>query len=127
MTIDTNKLGHARREGRSVYFSETEEYAGACFSARGGNKQVNAAYARRIAACFNACSGISTDMLEIEGTGGLLHIAEATFPERMTVNHLEQQRDDLLFALKAIRCGQVQPATAAAFASDIIDKIEVVS
>lgn len=56
------------------------------------------ANARRIVACVNACAGISTDGLESTGLGGLQHIAEATFEQRMDRNQIEQQRDDLLAA-----------------------------
>lgn len=54
---------------------------------------------RRIVACVNACAGISTDGLESAGVGGLRHIAEATFEQRMSRNEIEQQRDELMEAL----------------------------
>lgn len=46
------------------------------------------ANARRIVACWNACHGISTEMLSLLEVGGLQHIAASTFDERMTVNQL---------------------------------------
>lgn len=50
--------------------------------------------ARRLAACWNACAGISTDELEeIARTGGMLG-------PREDVARIAKQRDDLLEALK---------------------------
>lgn len=53
--------------------------------------------ARRMVACWNACEGLDTELLEnIAMTGGLV--------ERFAlINQTEQQRDDLLAAAKNLR------------------------
>ena len=61
------------------------------------------ANAHRIVACVNACAGISTTGLEIAGFGGLHHIAEATFEQRMARNEIIRQRDELLAAMRYLR------------------------
>ena len=51
---------------------------------RGGDKKTDA-NARRIVACVNACQGISTSVLELQGV-----------PSLELCKRLEQQRDELL-------------------------------
>lgn len=83
----------AARVGSSVYFAETEDLAAARFYSGGGNRQSNRLYATRLAACINACAGISTEELEaITATGGMLG-------PRADIAAIAKQRDDLLAAL----------------------------
>lgn len=53
------------------------------------------ANARRLAACWNACDGMSTEDVEACPDGGLLHLAEFA-------NEMVLQRDALLEALRHI-------------------------
>lgn len=66
--------------------------------------EMREADARRIVACVNACAGIDTSELELSKTTGLNNMAavHSSFPERLYA--IEQQRDELLAALKSL-CG----------------------
>lgn len=95
------KFGAVSRSGPTITFDETENMAGAVFSPAGGNKQVNRIYARRMVACVNACSGVDTDQLEsdyAEGADPWSHNAHLT----ARIKRAEQQRDELLAALKGV-------------------------
>ena len=53
--------------------------------------------ARRIVACVNACSGVSTEILElISRVGGIAHKMTAIAALSVRLDELEQQRDELL-------------------------------
>ena len=88
--------GRMKAGGASVSVPESEDLPGLEAKLYGGNGQSKAANARRIAACWNACEGITTDELEhIASTGGMLG-------PREDVARIASQRDEVLEALEKI-------------------------
>lgn len=65
---------------------------------------INAANARRIVACVNACTGIPTDRLEkTAALGGIKHVLERAGDNTLERDRLLEQRDQLVEALKHAR------------------------
>ena len=83
-----------------------------CVEYYGGHliaESVTSANARRIAACVNACEGISTDAIETEGSAVMGWARAASKLLRLRSSHdelqelhqaIKEQRDELLAALK---------------------------
>ena len=67
------------------------------------NPGMREANARRLAACWNACEGVDTDLLNAAGDGILKKSLNKTSELHAMVKALEAQRDELLAALKNLR------------------------
>lgn len=80
-----------------VNIEEGELVEDICTFDHSNNHEQNAANARRIVACVNACAGISTEVLEAPGPG--IETAKQIVKENEL---LTAQRDSLLSALRAL-------------------------
>jgi hypothetical protein len=85
--------------GYSLYAGDDTHVAECCGSLC--TPAIDEANARRLAACWNACEGLTTENLELCGTLDYADV-KRNVAQTAYVNDLQTQRDQLLEALKNI-------------------------